>query len=53
MKFPRCIRLDGSDPNIYARAAEPGEWVVIERLARHFVENYVERSESASTVEAW
>ena len=28
MKFPRCIRLDGSDPNIYARAAEPGEWVV-------------------------
>ncbi len=28
MKFPRCIRLDASDLNIYARAAEPGEWVV-------------------------
>ena len=28
MKFPRCIRLDSSDLNIYARAAEPGEWVV-------------------------
>ncbi len=28
MKFPRCIRLDTSDLNIYARAAEPGEWVV-------------------------
>ncbi len=28
MKFPRCIRLDGSDLNIYARAAEPGEWAV-------------------------
>lgn len=28
MKFPRCIRLDASDLNIYARTAEPGEWVV-------------------------
>ena len=28
MKFPRCIRLDTSDLNIYARAAEPGEWAV-------------------------
>ena len=28
MKFPRCIRLDASDINIYARAAEPGEWAV-------------------------
>ena len=28
MKFPRCIRLDASDLNIYARAAEPGEWAV-------------------------
>ncbi len=28
MKFPRCIRLDASDLNIYARAAEPGEWLV-------------------------
>ncbi len=28
MKFPRCIRLDASDINIYARAAEPGEWLV-------------------------
>ncbi|MBK1697530.1 DUF6505 family protein [Rhodovibrio salinarum] len=25
MKFPRVIRLDGSDPRVYARAAEPGE----------------------------
>ena len=28
MKFPRCIRLDASDLNIYTRAAEPGEWAV-------------------------
>ena len=28
MKFPRCIRLDASDLNIYARAAEPAEWLV-------------------------
>ncbi len=28
MKFPRCIRLDASDLNIFLRAAEPGEWVV-------------------------
>lgn len=28
MKFPRCIRLDASDLNIFARAAEPGEWAV-------------------------
>ena len=28
MKFPRCIRLNASDLNIYARAAEPAEWLV-------------------------
>jgi hypothetical protein len=28
MKFPRCIRLDTSDRNVYARAAEPGECAV-------------------------
>ncbi len=28
MKFPRCIRLDASDLNIYRLAAEPGEWAV-------------------------
>ena len=28
MKFPRCIRLDTSDLNIFHRAAEPGEWAV-------------------------
>ncbi len=28
MKFPRCIRLDASDLNIYARAAESSEWAV-------------------------
>ena len=28
MKFPRCIRLDASDQNIYEHAAEPGEWAV-------------------------
>jgi hypothetical protein len=28
MKFPRCIRLDASDLNIYTHAAEPGEWAV-------------------------
>ncbi len=28
MKFPRCIRLDPSDLNIYRLAAEPGEWAV-------------------------
>jgi hypothetical protein len=28
MKFPRCIRLDRSDVNIFAPAAEPGEWAV-------------------------
>jgi hypothetical protein len=25
MKFPCVIRLDGSDPRVYSRAAEPGE----------------------------
>jgi hypothetical protein len=25
MKFPCVIRLDGSDPRVYARAADPGE----------------------------
>jgi len=28
MKFPRCIRLDQSDVNVFASAAEPGEWAV-------------------------
>ncbi len=28
MKFPRCIRLDPSDLNIYRLAAAPGEWAV-------------------------
>jgi len=28
VKFPRAIRLDGSDAEVYERAAEPGEWAV-------------------------
>jgi hypothetical protein len=28
MKFPRCVRLDPSDLNVYRLAAEPGEWAV-------------------------
>ncbi len=28
MKFPRCVRLDSSDLQVYRRAAEPGEWAV-------------------------
>ena len=28
MKFLRTIRLDGSDPEVYEPAAEPGEWAV-------------------------
>ena len=28
MKFPRAIRLDGSDVEVYERAARPGEWTV-------------------------
>lgn len=28
MKFPRAIRLDGSDVQIYERPAKPGEWAV-------------------------
>jgi hypothetical protein len=28
MKFPRSIRLDQSDPNVFSLAAEPGEWAV-------------------------
>lgn len=28
MKFPRCIRLDASDPQVFAQAASPGEWAV-------------------------
>jgi hypothetical protein len=28
MKFPRCIRLDGSDQLVFAKAALPGEWAV-------------------------
>ncbi len=28
MKFPRTIRLDPSDVNVFPHAAEPGEWAV-------------------------
>jgi hypothetical protein len=28
MKLPRSIRLDSSDPRVFAAAAEPGEWAV-------------------------
>ena len=28
MRFPRTIRLDDSDPQSFAHAAEPGEWAV-------------------------
>ncbi len=28
MRFPRAIRLDGSDLNVFETAAEPGEWAV-------------------------
>ncbi len=28
MKFPRCVRFDASDLNIFHLAAEPGEWAV-------------------------
>lgn len=28
MLLPKTIRLDGSDPQIFPRAAEPGEWAV-------------------------
>lgn len=28
MKFPRCIRLDASDAQVFHRAARPGEWAV-------------------------
>ena len=28
MKFPRTIRLDSSDLNVFPLAAEPGEWAV-------------------------
>ena len=28
MKFPRVIRLDSSDRQVFAQAAEPGEWAV-------------------------
>jgi Family of unknown function (DUF6505) len=28
MKFPRCVRLDGSDQLVFAKAAPPGEWAV-------------------------
>jgi hypothetical protein len=28
MKFPRVIRLDSSDRQVFALAAEPGEWAV-------------------------
>lgn len=35
MKFPRCIRLDSSDLQIFKRAAEPGEWAVPGSIAFH------------------
>ncbi len=38
MKFPRCIRLDNSDINIFHRAAAPGEWLVTGTFA------YVDRN---------
>jgi len=28
MRFPRTIRLDGSDAQVFERAAAPGEWAV-------------------------
>lgn len=28
MRFPRTIRMDGSDAQVFALAAEPGEWAV-------------------------
>lgn len=28
MRFPRAIRLDGSDLEVYEAAAEPGEWAI-------------------------
>jgi hypothetical protein len=28
LRFPRTIRLDGTDTRIFERAAEPGEWAV-------------------------
>ncbi len=28
MKLPRTIRLDGSDPRVFAHAADAGEWAV-------------------------
>lgn len=28
MKLPRAIRFDASDTKVFARAAEPGEWMV-------------------------
>ncbi|MGB0683679.1 MAG: DUF6505 family protein [Magnetovibrionaceae bacterium] len=28
MKFPRTIRMDLSDENVFAKAADPGEWAV-------------------------
>lgn len=28
MRFLRCIRLDASDPQVFRRAAAPGEWAV-------------------------
>ena len=28
MRFPRCIRLDSSDLQVFERAAQPGEWAV-------------------------
>ena len=28
MKFPRAIRLDASDTEVYEKAAEPGEWAI-------------------------
>ena len=28
LRFPRVVRLDGSDPQVFHLAAEPGEWAI-------------------------
>jgi hypothetical protein len=37
MRFPRTLRLDGSDLEIYDRVAEPGEWAIPGSF--HFVDD--------------
>lgn len=43
MKFPRTVRLDGSDLEIFETAAAPGEWAVPGSFA--FADNEPERLE--------